>query len=88
MNITRTLNIIKVKAIYYDQELKCEISKDLTFIGRYSNKELEKMIHKHPDVGILIDFELESEEENLYGMPVETFYNNSEIIKKKRRTKS
>ena len=52
MNITRTLNIIKVKAICYDPELKCEISKDLTFIGHYSNGELEKMIRKHPDVGI------------------------------------
>lgn len=84
MNITRTLNIIKVKAICYDPELKCENSKDLTFIGHYSNGELEKMIRKHPDVGILIDFELESEEEALYGMPVETFYNNSEIIKKEK----
>lgn len=84
MNITRTLNIIKVKAICYDKELKCEFAKDLTFIGHYSNSELEKMIRKHPDVGILIDFELESEEESLYGMPVEEFYAHSEIINKEK----
>lgn len=81
MNITRTLNVIKVKAICYDPELKCEISKELTFIGHYSDSDLEKKVRKHPDVGILIDWEKESEEEALYGMPVETFYNNSVIIK-------
>ena len=84
MKITRTLNIIKVKAICYDPELKCEIAKDLTFIGHYSNSELEKMIRKHPDVGIIIDWEKESEDESLYGMPVEKFYENSEIIKKEK----
>lgn len=84
MNITRTLNVIKVKAICYDPELKCEISKDLTFIGHYSDSDLEKMIRKDPSVGILINWEKESEEESLYGMPVETFYNNSEIIKKEK----
>ena len=83
MNITRTLNIIKVKVICYDPELKCEITKDLTFIGHYSDSDLEKMIRKDPDVGILIDWEKESEEEDLYGMSVETFYNNIEFLKKK-----
>lgn len=84
MSITRTLNIIKVKAICYDPELKCEIAKDLTFIGHYSDSELEKKVRNHPDVGILIDWEKESEEESLYGMPVEKFYINSEIIKKEK----
>lgn len=82
MNITRTLNIIKVKAICYDRELECVITKDLTFIGHYSDSDIEKMIRKDPSVEILIDWEKESEEEALYGMPVEKFYNNSEIIKK------
>ena len=84
MNITRTLNVIKVKAICYDPEMKCEIAKDLTFVGHYSDSDLEKKVRIHPDVGILIDWEKESEEESLYGMPVETFYNNSEIIKKEK----
>lgn len=84
MNITRTLNIIKVKAICYDPELKCENTIYLTFIGNYSDSELEKKVRKHPDVGILIDWEKYSEEESLYGMPVETFYNHSEIIKKEK----
>lgn len=84
MSITRTLNIIKVKAFCYDPELKCEIAKYLTFIGHYSDSELEKKVRNYPDVGILIDWEKESEEESLYGMPVEKFYINSEIIKKEK----
>lgn len=84
MNITRTLNIIHVKAICYDPEMKCEIAKDLTFIGHYSDSDLEKKVRNHPDVGILIDWEKVSEDESLYGMPVETFYHNSEIIKKEK----
>ena len=81
MKITRTLNVIKVKAICYDPEMKCEVAKDLTFIGHYTDTDLEKKIRKHPSVGILIDWEKETEEENLYGMSVDSFYENSEIIK-------
>lgn len=84
MKITRTLNVIKVKAICYDPEMKCEVAKDITFIGHYSDSDLEKKIRKHPSVGILIDWEKESEEESLYGMSVDSFYNNSEIIKKEK----
>ena len=86
MKITRTLNVIKVKAICYDPEMKCEISKDLTFIGHYSDSELDKKVRKHPSVGILIDWEKETEEEDLYGMSVDTFYENSEIIKKEKES--
>lgn len=84
MKITRTLNVIKVKAICYDPEMKCEVAKDLTFIGHYTDTDLEKKIRKHPSVGILIDWEKETEEENLYGMSVDAFYDNSEIIKKEK----
>jgi hypothetical protein len=84
MNITRTLNIIAVEAICYDTENKCEVSKILTFIGHYSDSELEKKVRNHPDVGILIDWTKLSEKEDLYGMPVEKFYLNSEIIKKEK----
>lgn len=85
MKITRTLNVIKVKAICYDPEMKCEIAKDLTFIGHYSDSDLEKKIRKHPEVGILIDWEKVSEEEGLYGMPVDAFYDCSDIIEKEEK---
>ena len=80
MTITRSITVKNISVILYDPELKCEVKKEITLIGNLSDSEITKQIKKL-DLGIVIDWELDSESTKIYGMSAETFYNNREFEK-------
>ena len=80
MKITRVMTIKNISVILYNPELKCEVKKEIALIGNLSNSDITKQIKKL-DLGIVINWELDSEETKIYGMSAETFYNNREFEK-------
>lgn len=82
MKITRSLTVNKIKVICYDPENKCEFAQEFDLIGNLTDEQISKEIKKR-NFGIVIDWEITSEETKLYGMDVEVFLKNAIIIKEK-----
>lgn len=80
MNITRSMTIKYISIILYDPNSNVKSKKEIALIGNLTDEEIEKKIKKL-DLGIVIDWELDSEETKIYGMSAETFYNNREFEK-------
>ena len=74
------MTIKYISIILYDPNSNVKSKKEITLIGNLTDEEIEKKIKKL-DLGIVIDWELDSEETKIYGMSAETFYNNREFEK-------
>lgn len=72
MKITRELTVNKINVICYDPENKCEITKELVLIGKLTDEQISKEIKKR-NLGIVIDWERNEEETNIYGVDAEIF---------------
>lgn len=83
MKITRELTVNEINVICYDSENKCEITKKLKLIGNLTDEQITKEIKKH-DLGIVIDWERDTETTQIYGMDAETFLANSTFTKTKK----
>lgn len=83
MKITREITVNKINVICYDPEQKCEIIKPLTLIGNLTDDQINKEIKKR-DLGIVIDWERDKEETQIYGMDATTFVSHAEFTKSKR----
>ena len=80
MKITRELTVNKINVICYDPENKCEITKELVLIGKLTDEQISKEIKKR-NLGIVIDWERNEEETNIYGMDAEIFLKHAIFIK-------
>lgn len=80
MKITRELTINKINVICYDPENKCEVTKELTLIGNFTSEQINKEIKKR-DFGIVIDWELNEHNTQIYGMDAEVFFENATFTK-------
>lgn len=82
MKITRSLTVNKINVICYDPVNKCEFVQEVGLIGNLTDEQISKEIKKR-NLGIVIDWEITSEETKLYGMDAEVFLKNAIIIKEK-----
>ena len=86
MKITRELTVNKINVICYDPENKCEITKELVLIGKLTDDQIRKEIKKR-NLGIVIDWERNEEETNIYGVDAELFLKHAIFIKPSKREK-
>ena len=84
MKITRELTVNKINVICYDPENKCEITKELVLIGNFTDEQIIKEIKKR-NLGIVIDWERNEEETQIYGMDAETFLMNATFTKSRKK---
>lgn len=80
MKITRELTVNKINVICYDPVDKCEITKELVLIGKPTDGQIVKEIRKR-NLGIVIDWERNGEETNIYGMDAEVFLKHATFTK-------
>ena len=80
MKITRELTVNKINVICYDPENKCEITKEMILIGNLTDDQISKEIKKR-NLGIVIDWERNEEETNIYGMDAEVFFKHATFTK-------
>lgn len=80
MKIRRSLTVNKINVICYDPENKCEFVQEVRLIGHLTDDQISKEIKKR-NLGIIIDWEIASEETKLYEMDAEVFLKNAIIIK-------
>ena len=86
MKITRELTVNKINVICYDPENKCEITKELVLVGNLTDAQIGKEIRKR-NLGIVIDWERNEEETNIYGVDAEIFIKNAIFIKPSKKEK-
>lgn len=84
MKITRELTVNKINVICYDPENKCEITKELVLIGKLTDEQISKEIKKR-NLGIVIDWERNEEDTNIYGVDAETFLKHAIFIKPSKK---
>lgn len=84
MKITRELTVNKINVICYDPENKCEITKELVLIGKLTDEQISKEIRKR-NLGIVIDWERNEEETNIYGVDAELFLKHAIFIKPSKK---
>ena len=84
MKITRELTVNKINVICYDPENKCEITKELVLIGNLTDEQISKEIKKR-NLGIVIYWERNEEETNIYGMDAEIFLKHAIFIKPSKK---
>lgn len=84
MKITRELTINKINVICYDQENKCEVTKELVLVGNLTDDQIVKEIRKR-NLGIVIDWERNEEETNIYGMDAELFLKHATFTKSPKK---
>ena len=84
MKITRELTVNKINVICYDQENKCEITKEMILIGNFTDDQISKEIKKR-NLGIVIDWERNEEETKIYGMDAELFLKHATFTKSPKK---
>lgn len=85
MDITRTIKTTKVYAVYYNPELKCEVSEDVDIIGEKSTDDIEKiLLTRRP---LFLRFEIVEEKEETYGMSAEDFIAHHTFTKPVKESK-
>lgn len=84
MKITRELTVNKINVICYDPENKCEITKELVLVGNFTDEQISKEIKKR-NLGIVIDWERNEEEKNIYGMDAELFLKHATFTKSPKK---
>lgn len=84
MKITRELTVNKINVICYDPENKCEIAKELVLVGNLTDGQIAKEIKKR-NLGIVIDWERNEEETNIYGMDAELFLKYATFTKSPKK---